>query len=118
MQNVNRQTRQGLGCGFEPAPAAGIPVAPWGPSRSKLGYRHGTEEQPSPSMCAGYLVHLPEVIEASRARVHWNKGAIVPFCDGGRPTEPLLVAIEVLESECNAFEHWALTKVADGGGRE
>ena len=57
-------------------------------------------------MCAGYTCRLPEVLEIARARMHWEKGAIVSFCRGQEPSEQLLVGIELLEHAVSDLRAW------------
>ena len=70
-----------------------------------------------PSVCAGFSTQLPQVWEAVRAMKHWAKGALREFC-GGQPTEAMLMAIEIVESEVNAANSYAMTPASEGGGRE
>lgn len=102
--------RQHLACGYEPPLEDASPV-PWGPPRGDVGYSGDT-----PTVCAGYTTKLPEVREASLARVHWNTGNIGAVFGGDPPGEDILNAIVILESAHNQVERWRMTPVSEGGG--
>jgi hypothetical protein len=70
-----------------------------------------------PEHCAGYTTRLPEVCEATHARLHWGKGELSCWTDGEPVTEPVRVAIEILETEYGCVERWAMTSESEGGGR-
>lgn len=109
MQANDRLTRQTLGCGYE-QPLAGemLPFLDvWKPEGMK-------PTKDFPSVCAGYTVRLPEVIEIARARVHWEKGALPAFC-GGPPTDKLLLAVEMLDGASNELEAAQCTPRSKGG---
>lgn len=64
MRDYPRQTRQALGCGYEPR----IDHAqPWQPEAWK---------GPSPTTCPGYTTTLPEVREGIEARHYLDKGSL------------------------------------------
>ena len=71
----------------------------------------GTE----PTVCAGYTVRLPEVIEAQRARVHWTTGNLAVAVGDGE-SEELLDLIAIIEGAGNDVQRWAMTPAAEGGG--
>lgn len=71
---------------------------------------------PELTVCAGYTANLPEVMETAIARAHWKNGALGFVCDGEQPTEDLLNAILILDSEYSAVEGWLMTPAKDGGG--
>lgn len=48
------------------------------------------------TVCPGYLITLPQVVEATRAFGWSEKGQLREFCDGETPTELLRVCVEVL----------------------
>lgn len=68
--------------------------------------KHDGEEK----LCAGYVCRLPEVIEAARARMHWEKGALVSFCGGQQPSDHLLEAIEIFNHSVAELHHWQMTE--------
>jgi len=110
MEQLTTETRQLMGCPLAPAPpprAAGL-VKPW----QGLGYAG-----PSPAVCPGYTVQLPEVIETARARLHWRMGELRSFCGGAAPGA-LLERIEILEGAARELEEWRLTPATKGGGAE
>jgi hypothetical protein len=111
MQGNDPQTRQAMGCGYEPP----VELAPsvWCPPSGRAGY----QGRP-PTVCPGYTTKLPEVREAVQAHAHWNKGAIVSYCGGEHPSEELLQAVVILDGERSALEGWRMTSVEEGGGRE
>jgi hypothetical protein len=100
----SRLVRQTLACGYEPEPPPNIPVLAW---------TFGWSEKPT--VCPGFTTNLPEVVEASRARLHWNKGQLA-MRFGGEPTEALLLSIEVLEIEAARCQEWSSTPESQGGG--
>ena len=83
-------------------------LATWRPSSSI--YR-GCE----PKTCAGYTVRLPEVVEAQKARVHWNTGNLDRAVGDGE-VEELLDLIMIIEGASSDVQRWAMTPSADGGG--
>jgi hypothetical protein len=110
MKARDQQTRQLLGCGFEPPPAEHVRhlVQPW----NGLGY-----SGPKPTVCPGYSTHLPEVIEAARAWFHWNKGALNSFARGV-PSAALIDCIEYLDAAVEECKTWCMTPTSKGGGRD
>lgn len=110
METTTRETRQTMGCGFEPAPVADVHVEPWLPQ----GFVPDKDPK-FPTTCIGYLRQLPEVLEVCRAHMHWNKGQLEAFC-GGAPTEALVMAIEILEFAIAEKQNWLMTPARDGGG--
>jgi hypothetical protein len=110
MRANNQIVRQGMGCGFEPAPPTSVPVMPWQPPMGSKGYQGDR-----PKICAGYTTSLPEVVEASLAHAHWRHGQLAVFC-GGAPTEDLMQAVLILEGAYNAVDLWRVTPANEGGG--
>jgi hypothetical protein len=53
--------------------------------------------------CVGYTTSLPEVVEASRARLWWDKGQLREWCEGDAPTPALRFCIEELEAQSHAM---------------
>jgi hypothetical protein len=105
MQTTALPIRQFLGCGYAPPPKAGTPVDPWSAPRGDRA-----------TVCPGYTTKLPEVIEAARARFHWEKGALGMFCEGELPTELLMRSIEILASASNDCSDYYMTPANKGGG--
>lgn len=104
------ETRQSMGCGYEPPIELRLPL--WTPRAFKLPERR--DDSLWPSTCVGYTANLPEVIEAARARVHWNKGQLEAFL-GGPATEQTMIAIEILEGSSNELQLAGVTPEAEGG---
>lgn len=96
MESNSQIERQGLGCGWEPAPLVQIGVRPW---------VHPGYTDTLPTVCPGYTTKLPEVVEINRARLHWSKGSIREFC-AGEPTDNILRGIEILEGAVNEANCW------------
>ena len=93
------EIRQTLGCGYLPQ----LPDAtPWLHRGMDVERLEGT-----PPACPGYVCKLPEISEAARARLHWEKGTLTERC-GGEPTEATLSALEELELAANACEAWRI----------
>lgn len=109
MQATSKEQRQYLGCPFE-APIEN--AQPWSPPDGKHGFKHA-----SPTVCPGYTTSLPEVRETSRAYTHWTKGQLAEFC-GGQPSDAMLMAVEILDFDVHANQHYLMTPVNEGGGRK
>ena len=109
---IQPHDRQMIGCGYLPPVADHVRLSVWQPTpfSPKIGYRG-----PDATTCPGYTCALPEVIEVVRARTHWTKGQLVVFARD--PSEQLVMAIEILDAEVNAYERWAQTPADEGGGR-
>lgn len=113
MRTNGELIRQTYGCGWlPPAPDRLRPLMKipdplaFSPTQDDDGNRL-TE------VCPGYLVALPQVIEAARAR-HW-KHALRDFCNG-KPTEHLMLCIEILDGACNDLSSWTSLPKSQGGG--
>lgn len=107
-KNVPQRTRLLAGCAYEPeAPVNLRPyVQPW--SGCGVESRPATDDEPAfPSVCPGYSTSLPEVIEAARARAHWEKGELTQFCRG-QASDPMLRALEYLHGAVNTVQRWAM----------
>lgn len=113
MRTNGELQRQALGCGYLPPADGRVHLTIWQPPRStsKSGY-HG----PELTVCAGYTANLPEVIETALARAAAKHNAIGFVSEGGPPTEDLLHAVMVLDSEYSSLESWLMTPSKDGGG--
>lgn len=113
------QTRQGMGCAYE-APLPG--ALPWTPPDGPAGYDLGepTEAHPrgvrAPTVCPGWTTRLPQIVEVTLARAHWDKGQLALFCGDDGVNDELLNAILILEGASNAVEHWLRTPADKGGG--
>ena len=113
MNAYTQETRQQMGCGFEPPPVESkrAYVQMWN-GGSLPNYKG-----PKATVCPGYTSSLPEVIEVARARMHWEKGELAAFTRG-ELSEGLTTGIEILEGAINAQQLWSHTDIAKGGGRE
>ena len=104
-----RMVRQSLACHYEPK----IDNAhPW----DHQGRKPAPYEDKQPKMCAGYVCTLPQVVEARRAHLHWNKGQLDVIAP--EPTERLVECIEIYHYASNSLESWLMTPRSKGGGRE
>ena len=61
-----------------------------------------------PEICPGYLVALPEVLDAFRAHLHWSKGQLRERLDGLDSTGILMDCIEVAEGASRLLERYVL----------
>ena len=95
------EQRQGIGCGLEPPIAHARPLLP--PSYCK----HNRNPDAVPTVCPGYLVSLPAVLERTW-HAYWSKTPHLAAKLGGDPTEQDLAEIEVLEASRSAAESWAM----------
>lgn len=101
------QTRQTLGCGYEPVAADELSrlVRIMEPLGSDI----------KPTTCPGFTTRLPEVIEIARARLHWSKGELTSFCSG-QARGALLAGIEILEGATNETQMWCVENPVKKGG--
>ena len=102
--------RRFMGCGYLSAAGPGVPVNAW--DGSSLGRSVSPDERDDKGatitpVCAGYVCGLPEVIEASHARIFYDKGELEQFCEGGCATAALRDAITVLECEGSRVMDWS-----------
>lgn len=108
MQANPTTQRQAMGCGYE----APLPDAiTWTPEGLKL------REDERLHFCAGYTVRLPEVLEVARGRIHWDKGNLREYCDG-KPSEAMLLGVEVLEASAHELQNALMTPKSEGGLKE
>jgi hypothetical protein len=104
---TTQQSRQQLGCGFEPLPGENMPKPiPW----IGCGY-----DGARPPVCSGYTTKMPEVIEAARAWRHWNKGELLSFTRT-EPARPLTDSIEIFDNAVSECQAWQMKPKAEGGG--
>jgi hypothetical protein len=96
---LSPSTRQAIGCGFLP------------PRDDARAWVHRGADPTAldglPEVCPGYACKLPEVVEASRARLHWEKGTLRERC-GGEPTDATLAALEELEVAAGHCQAWTV----------
>ncbi|HEY1813018.1 MAG TPA: hypothetical protein VGG74_11795 [Kofleriaceae bacterium] len=98
-------TRRSMGCGFLPPLEARLPS--WRP-------RAFPDESGAGDVCAGYLVRLPEVIEAARAYTHWSNGELAAFC-GSLPPELLVISIEIIAGSIAELNVATMKPASQGG---
>lgn len=110
MKNIGPQQRQALACGYLPRDER-VHLTIWQPPGGQRGY-----QGPPLETCAGYSVHLPEVMEAAITRAHWKNGETVAACGGEMPTEDLMNSILILDAASSELEGWLMTPAKDGGG--
>lgn len=82
-------------------------VRPW----AGLGY-----SGPDPTICPGYTTNLPETQEIARAHMHWKNGALTAWLQGKAASEALLIGIEHVEAQVNAFEAWSMEEASKSKG--
>lgn len=81
------EDREVLACGLLP-PVAGM--RPWTPpDLSAIAHEEDGTPQPPLTVCPGYTVRLPQVVEARRARVHAELGTLADLYSEGR--KPILL---------------------------
>ena len=102
MRTTDQNTRKEMGCGYEPLVPLGLRRRRW---------THRAYRGPAPTVCAGYTTRLPEVLEAATERLHWDKGALTEPL-----SEPMKLAIEVLEGAALDVEAWLRKPAKEGGG--
>lgn len=85
----------------------------WMPTSMRTGPNMHTEIGELDT-CPGYLIRLPQVNEAARARMHWEHGSLEHRYDGQEPTGTLLDCIEILVSQISEVESEALYRAQDG----
>lgn len=59
-------------------------------------------------VCPGYVCALPEVIEASRAHFFLKNGGLAQFCGSEDPSEPLLLSVQIIESEADKLQAYLM----------
>ena len=112
MEANTELTRQTYGCGW--APIAPERLRPFVRVPQPLGFAPLPDQ--SFDVCPGYLVHLPAVHEIARAR-NWKGGNLRDFCDG-KPTEAMMLGIEIVEAAVVDLQNWIMTPRSKGGGAE
>jgi hypothetical protein len=102
-----------MACGYLPPLEDRKRLTTWQPPSGgeRVGYKG-----PELTTCAGYTVHLPEVIEVAKARAHWVNGSLALVCRDDPPTDDFLDAILAFDHQCSALESWLMTPSKDGGG--
>jgi hypothetical protein len=100
-QTVSVQTRQELGCGYEPALDG---ARPWAPESWR-------ERGLSLSTCPGYTTALPAVEEVTLAYPHWKAGYLTEAL-GAPPTDAALRCLTYLEAGINEFQSDAIRSKA------
>ena len=106
MTRQSPHARQLGGCGYEPLLET---REPW--SGGSLPNYSG----PQTTVCPGFSIALPEVIEVARARLHWSKGSLDQFCHG-QAHDALIEGIEYLDGAVSEFQFWSSTPADKGGG--
>jgi len=80
----------------------------WGcgrlPESERTGLFRAPISWPEFSVCPGYLISLPVVVEVCRAHSWWDKGQLQLFLRGEVPSAALVDAIDVLQGAQNALE--------------
>jgi hypothetical protein len=99
MERLTDEQRQLSGCGYLPQPDERV--------RAYVNLSAPLGCKAEVTMCPGYSTGLPEVIEASRGRLHWSKGNLREFT-AGQPTESLMIAIEIIEGASNEMQSWCI----------
>lgn len=94
MERLDVRTRQTLACGWEQA------------AQPSFAWRHIGYSGPTPTVCPGYSCGLPQVAEAARAFVHWERGTLRDRFSTDTLPEPFLDALEILQVESNAVQSW------------
>jgi len=82
-----------MGCGWEPSVEG---ATTWWP-------RDALDDDP-PDTCIGYLIRLPELQEAARAMIHWERGTLRERFGGLEPTGALLDVLETIHRSANELE--------------
>lgn len=108
MKTNNLQTRQQLGCGWDP-PLVNIKPTPWTPQNLSAEWKGDVD------VCPGYTTKLPEVIEIARAHLYFSKGDLGAFCDES-PSDRLREGVEILEGASNECQAWAMNNPAPKAG--
>ena len=101
------ETRQAMGCGYEPAIKG---AAPWTP-------RAQIEAGSTNTTCPGYTTSLPVVREVVDAYIHWERGTLADVI-GARPTPTALHCLTALAAGSNEQRDQRLRDLREqrGGG--
>lgn len=106
---TNQELRRYMGCGWEPpckrtgAPGDGSQGLP-------LGFPGSNDE------CPGYLIALPEVLDAARALEWKREGLLRDYFDGDEITPLARDALDIIASEIKSVERHALRAAREGHG--
>jgi hypothetical protein len=116
MQRFTRAERQAIACGYEPLHPLSTAWIHEGMKIRIVTHDDGTTTSDRPKTCPGYTTTLPEVIEASQARLFFGKGELLAFTGGEPPTDALRASIVHLEIAAGEMQEWLLTPKSKGGG--
>lgn len=114
MRTNGEMQRQAMGCGWlPPAPER---LRPFVSIPDPLSFKPTLDENGERvvSVCPGYLVRLPQVVEIAGAR-HWKGGNLRDYCDG-KPSEHLMQGVVILDYAVNEHQLWCATPKDQGGG--
>jgi hypothetical protein len=103
-QTVSVQTRQELGCGYEPALDG---ARPWAPESWR-------ERGLSLAVCPGYTTALPIVQEIVEVHAQWKAGYLTESLDGEPPTDVTLKCLTYLEAGINEFQADSMRAASKG----
>ena len=84
--------------------------------RSGAGPVPGAYPYDRPDVCPGYLIQLPQVIEAARANIWREKGALREFYDGEPITDLAKQSIDLISAASREVENHNI-RAAHGGDK-
>lgn len=94
---ATEETRACLHCGF-------LPQRQW---------LEGDRPYPEASVCPGYSIRLPEVLEAARALAWSKRGGLVPLYGVRRLPPAAVDAIDILDGAASKVERELMRKAAE-----
>jgi hypothetical protein len=98
--------RARIACGWLPLAEGAMPV--------QFPGLQGDDGKPALTVCPGYTTRLPQVREASEARLHWERGTLRQRVQA-EPTQVLLDALQICEGARNELsDHRANSARKDG----
>lgn len=91
---MQTETRQAMGCGYEPATAG---AQSWAPAS-------WADRGLSTTACPGYTTSLPAVLEIVEAYPQWERGTLTEALDGEPPTANALTHLMVFQAGLREHE--------------
>jgi hypothetical protein len=89
------------------------------PASTRWVYAAPTTEIASVSesgICPGYLISLPQVLDAARMHPWWERGQLRERIDA-QPSALLCDCLDILQGEMNACEARAMERASEGHDR-
>ena len=107
--DISAQQRVAMGCGYlEPdKDRDGVPIAP-----NSVWKHEG--DRTNPTVCSGFTVELPDVIDVALSHRHWSKGQLGVVLGGDGVCQALADGLLMLDGAVQEHDGW----VASGRGKK